>query len=219
MKYYTGLSLDNIPLQHVAILHLIGEALKPDFFLRSGDGNSGEASLREGCESQGEIFIPHKGFNESPSRFSLENIMQEKIDACKEIVLKVAPDVEQYHNSDRHYITAFQLLGLELDEPSKFLLVDAPKSLMTDDSHVSTAIKLAEYCSIPVFNIAKKEHFERMKTKVEENHKEGIYMEIRKLLWEWVNNGSPRGIQPVSIDDAKEAMSKLSHLKPEQATL
>lgn len=217
MKYYTGLSVDEVPLHFQAFIFLLSNSLNKTHSLRSGDANVGEFAFREGSESQGEILIPWANFNDSPSRMAVKGQPQEKINKMASISEVLLEEMEE-EEFLKFCNIAQQLFGSDLDEKSGFLIVMYPKHLANSDPYLNKAIEIAETHDIKVFNICKKEHFNRLKDKIEMNTSDSLYDQIKRLLWHWIKTETPRGIPAITVEDAKEAMSKLEFLNKVDAS-
>lgn len=211
MKYYTGLSVNEVPLHFQAFIFLLSKSLSKTHFLRSGDANIGEFAFREGSESQGEILIPWPNFNESPSRFSVRSASQEKIG---EMASLVGVNIQEMEEAEylQYCNIAQELFGSDLDEKSAFLIVMNPKHLSHSNPYLDKAVEIAESHQIKVFNICKKEHFNRFKDMIEQNTSDSLYDQIKGLLWHWIKTETPRGVPAITVEDAKEAMSKIDFL-------
>lgn len=150
MSSYTGIGSRETPKDILSMFHHIGETLARDhYILRSGGASGADSSFESGCllgRGKSEIYLPWKWFNKSPS--TLYKIPE----AAFQLAKSIHPNWAQLKLTVRrlHARNCLQILGLTLDEPSRFVVCWTPRGAPVGGTR--TAIVLAEKNGIPVYN-------------------------------------------------------------------
>ena len=170
--FYTGIGSRVISEEERSIIQRVaGYLLTKGFTLRSGHALGSDEAFEVGTYDKGntakeiylsnypEIYIPWKNFKGAncPTKLiSLEDTSSEFVSLAEDIVKEVHP---YWHNLKQgarklHTRNVSQVLGQDLNTPSKFLLFCSDES---DKGVVSggtaTAVNLARKWNIPCFNI------------------------------------------------------------------
>jgi len=151
MIYYTGVGARQTSVKYLAFMTQIAKYFaERGYTLRSGGANGADLAFEEGCDlSQGkkEIYLPWKGFNKNTSNlYDLSNK-----DEASLIAEKYHPQWDFLSNPNKniHIRNTYQVLGLDLNTPSKFLIC------YTDSTGGGTmqSIRIARAYDIPIFNL------------------------------------------------------------------
>jgi hypothetical protein len=154
MKFYTGVGSRKTPKVILDRMQQIAFKLRHlGYTLRSGGAQGADSAFELGAGLEKKIFYAKDATN-----------------AAMEIARKHHPAWERCsHYAKRlHARNAFQVLGLDLRTPSKFLVCWTPdactgswvRSIKTGGT--GTAISIAEDYGVEVFNLANEEHLRRL---------------------------------------------------------
>lgn len=118
--------------------------------LRSGGAPGADTAFEDGCESGGglkEIYLPFKGFNRNDS--SLFGSTKE----ARQIAKEYHPKWDILGDTGRAFMgrNTYQVLGLDLKTPTKFILCWTPGGKPVGGT--SQALRMAKDFKIPVFNM------------------------------------------------------------------
>lgn len=150
-KYYAGVGSRETPQNILAIMTEIGEKLATQgYILRSGGAEGADCAFEEGCDAakgKKEIFIPWRGFNGkqipatkvSVAALKMAKAIHPAWDKCNEWAQLL------------HGRNVYQVLGETMKLPVEFVVCWTEKGRTTGGT--STAIKIAEQNSIPVYNL------------------------------------------------------------------
>lgn len=148
-KYYTGIGSRQTPDYMCRFMTKLARFLdKSGYILRSGGADGADTAFEDGATNK-DIFLPWKGFNDN---LSLNYYTTE---AAYELAAKFHPAWESCSPAARklHARNGMQVLGLNLDVPSEFLICWTP----VDDPHrwggTGQAIRIANAHDVPVFNL------------------------------------------------------------------
>ncbi len=151
MKYYTGIGSRETPEDVLYIMKKIALYLaRQGYILRSGGAHGADLAFEEGCDigrGEKEIFLPWPYFNNHPSPFCYPSYNS------FEVVDKFHPSPNKLSNGARklHARNTHQVLGKNLIEPSEFIICwTGPKG------GTQQALRIADYCEIPIYNLKKK---------------------------------------------------------------
>lgn len=228
-KYYTGVGSRTTPVLHLVVMALLAKELKESHILRSGEASGADYAFAYGAEGEGELFLPWKGFRNSSSNYYLNNMSKDKIDEAVNICL-MDTILPWFHNLTRpvkalHTRNVFQVLGPDLNiaDKSSFLVCYTPNGETTyqectkNTGGTATAIKIAHHYGVPVYNISRQDHFDRIMKMVSKNT--NFYNDARKIMWEWIKINKTivvekdKNMLDFTIEDAKQALSVLSQYK------
>lgn len=152
-KFYTGVGARKAPKNILKIMTSIATKLdKMDFILRSGGAIGSDKAFESGSLKK-EIFRPRHANEKSDS-----------------IVKKFHPQWNELSEYVKmlHSRNAFQLLGLNLNSKSSFLLCWTPDGAISHEERsiktggTGTAISIADSFQIPVYNLKRDDHFEKI---------------------------------------------------------
>lgn len=170
MKIYTGVGSRSTPNGMLDIIQNVASVLgKQGWVLRSGGADGADSAFEAGCDAvQGskKIYIPWDGFNgrqqDGQSTLTLD---QGDRDGAMALVKEVHPAYSMLSRGALalHARNTYQVLGLYLDTPSKFLLCYAPADKYgVPKGGTRTSWVLAQKCGIPCFNLINDRDYERV---------------------------------------------------------
>jgi len=229
LKYYTGVGSRDTPVLHLVVMALLARELKEKYILRSGEASGADYAFSYGSEGEGELFLPWKGFRKSPSNYYLDNISKDIVSQAREICMhpevtpwlsKMKPPAQALHTRN-----IFQVLGPELnvEDKSDFIICytkngETTKEECTNDTGgTATAIKAGNLYSVPVYNIARKDHFNRVMKMVSKNPR--FYNDAREIMWDWMKINKSitvekdKNMKDFTVEDAKKALSVLNQYR------
>lgn len=158
MKYYSGVGSRQTPQDILALIENIAVVLaQRNFTLRSGGAYGADKAFEIGAGMDADIFYADQATQ-----------------AAADIAKQFHPAWHRCSNYARklHARNAFQVLGINLDTPSKFLICWTPdgceyhanRSIKTGGT--GTAISIANHYNVPVFNLANETSRTRICTKI-----------------------------------------------------
>lgn len=155
LKYYSGVGSRKTPQLILDIMTSIAGMLElEDWILRSGGAPGADTAFDKGVTQQHlkEIYIPWRRFN---YRVRKHDIVGSDPAAFK-IAQHIHPAWFKLSEGDQklHARSVHQVLGRNLDTPSKFLVCWTPNGRSVGGTR--TAIMLAKECEIPVYNLYNK---------------------------------------------------------------
>lgn len=170
LKAYTGVGSRETPDNILRVMEDIGEKLAyAGWTLRSGAADGADTAFEEGCDRVGgakEVYIAWEGFS---GRTSVEEGILVPTGA---LVAKAAQIASQTHPAwDRcsrgakalHTRNVFQVLGQQLDAPSKMLICYGKLDKRGNiQGGTATAWNLACQHDVPCFNLIIPEHYTRI---------------------------------------------------------
>lgn len=163
MKTYAGIGSRETPLDIKWLMTQVARKLSADYTLRSGGADGADAAFELGAK-QTEIYLPWKGFNHHPS--PLYNITPAAFELAKRVHPawnRLTPGAMKLHARN-----CYQILGAELDNQVRFVLCWTPDGaiepleLSRTTGGTATAIRLAYLSHIPVFNLQRDYHRNRL---------------------------------------------------------
>lgn len=155
MKYYTGVGARKTPKEVLEIMTLTARWLEAKgWILRSGGAQGADTAFEQG------IFSNRKHI------FRANHATEEAMEIAKKFHPaweKMTPYAQKLHGRN-----AFQVLGLDLETPSKMLICWTPDGCISHQERTistggtGTAISIASAYHIPVFNLQREEHRDRI---------------------------------------------------------
>lgn len=152
--YYTGVGSRKTPTEILLIMTSLARALyKKGFILRSGGAEGADKAFESGAGNRKDIYLAHHANIES---MDIAKKFHPAWSNCGDFAKKL------------HGRNAFQVLGGCLDEPSKFLVCWTPDGCIChadrtiNTGGTGTAISIASEYGIPVFNLRRKQHLDRI---------------------------------------------------------
>ena len=226
LRYYTGVGNRKTPVLYLVVMALLAKELKQKYILRSSEEAGADYAFAYGSDREAELFLPWKGFRNSPSNYILDHMPEEMIAKAKEIcmhkdVTPWLPNMKDTHQS-LHINSVFQILGpfLNSEDKSDFVVCYTKNGETTkeecnkDTGGTATAIKIANLYSVRVYNIARQDHFDRIMKMVSQNSR--FYNDAREIMWDWmkinksIDVPSNKNMLDFTIDEAKEVLSVLN---------
>jgi len=180
IKSWTGIGARKTPEHILELMTKVSEKLTNDGWgLRSGGAIGADKAFEKGTSDYSQIFLPKKG---NKNGFHNTRKIPEAMNIVTKLQLHEKWDYllnspSQSYTVKLHTRNVFQVLGENLDSPSSFLICWTPDGASTIEETsmrtggTRTAIRLACHYNIPVFNLAKKEHLDRIKSWVENKPK------------------------------------------------
>lgn len=176
-KHYTGVGSRETPREVMIMLTAAGYKLAEEgWTLRSGAADGADIAFEKGAdagECDKEIYIPWNGFNGrykgERGVYVLEDLKNWRV--AEAIAASVHPAWAHLKQGAKklHTRNVYQVLGQDLDTPSRFLLCWAP----VDKNNIPkggtrTAWVLATKQQIPCYNLALEEDFRRIEKWLED---------------------------------------------------
>lgn len=150
--YYTFVGSRETPVEILDIIFKISASMAlKGYILRSGGANGADAWAEKGCDSvngKKEIYLPWRFFNGNLSSF------YDVSEKALQLAETIHPSWQYLKHGARllHGRNCYQVLGLNLDKPSKVLICWTKNGEKIGGTR--TAMVLAENNNIPVFNLA-----------------------------------------------------------------
>ena len=173
-KAYNGAGSRETPTHIADIMEEVGFKLSQEgWTLRSGGADGADNAFQAGASNSfseviPEIYLPWYGFNSLYTQpclmfpSSYKNWTQ-----AQQIAKEIHPNWEACSDGAKslHSRNIYQVLGQDLDSPSKFLICWGKEDRQGDVlGGTRTAWMLAKKNNIPCFNLNRKEHLERIQT-------------------------------------------------------
>ena len=163
MYYYTGVGSRETPPEILEILRQTAKRLgKAGYTLRSGGADGADDAFEQGASFSGfsrNIYLPWNGFNGRPTdgKIYINAECSPLFQQAVKIAEEIHPAWDKCSNGARqlHTRNVFQVLGDDLQTPSKFLIcwaIPAGKNGNVKGG-TNTAVKLAQEYSVPVRNL------------------------------------------------------------------
>lgn len=157
MKYYTGIGSRTISPSEYTTLVYIGKTLKGEgWTVRSGGADGSDSAFGE-ADPEGDHFVPWRDFAKLKGLHEINvNQFQPKI---LERANQIASEYHPIWNSLKpavqllHARNVFQILGHNLDNPSKFVVLCADQDKNGVKGGTGQSVRLARSLNIPCFNI------------------------------------------------------------------
>ena len=182
-KYYTGIGSRSTPKEILKLMRKIAYKMAIEgYILRSGGAEGADTAFADGwgdaysedlnsdgiSSRKAEIYLPWNGFNAQYS--TQEGRMVLDYSKAANIVKDIHPTWERLNQAAQtlHSRNAHQVLGKDLQTPSKLVIFWAPEVNKSIKGGTATAVKLARKHNIPVFNLADDEVYNRLQNFVKE---------------------------------------------------
>lgn len=159
-KYYAGIGSRETPQAIGSKMMAIASRLEVlGYTLRSGGASGADQAFSAGCTNK-EIYVPWQGFNGNRMLFEIP-------DKAYEIASGIHPGWEYISQGGKTLMArnALQILGHDLNTPSDFVICWTKDGCSTESERTNKtggtgqAIAHASRLGIPVFNMAKSEHY------------------------------------------------------------
>lgn len=176
MKTYTGVGSRAAPEHILKTMCALGARLaRKGWVVRSGAAAGSDSAFESGCDAakgSKEIYIPWNSFNgrwsDGNSVLTLE---QGDHDTALDIIKEIHPAFSKLSTGAKklHARNVYQVLGIHLDNPSKFLICYAPVDAQgVPKGGTRTAWVLAQMHNVPCFNLGNDRDYERVTKLLEE---------------------------------------------------
>lgn len=154
MKYYSGVGSRKTPNHIVQIMVQIAHILQSrGYILRSGGADGADRAFEIGAADKADIFYANQA---TQAAADIAKQFHPAWNRCSQYARKL------------HARNAFQVLGINLNTPSKFLICWTPDGC---ESHAERSIKtggtgtaISGHYNVPVFNLANTASLERITT-------------------------------------------------------
>lgn len=153
-RFYTGVGARRTPQSILDVMARLADKLeKSGFTLRSGGAAGADRAFERGCTVK-TIFYARDCTTQAMAIAAKYHPAWER---CSEFARKL------------HGRNAFQVLGRNLDTPSEFLVCWTPDGCLSHKTRTirtggtGTAISIASDRGVPVFNLARPEHLNRIR--------------------------------------------------------
>ncbi|MCK9530477.1 MAG: hypothetical protein M0R77_07940 [Gammaproteobacteria bacterium] len=160
MKYFTGVGSRETPEHICGIVKQISLKLSEDnWILRSGGADGADLAFQGGTTEDitPEIYLPWYGFN---NLYSTESLLFPKFwdnwHEAEALASEVHPAWDKLSDGAKalHTRNCYQVLGKDLETPSKFLICWAKETKSGEISGgTRTAVVLAQQNNIPIYNL------------------------------------------------------------------
>lgn len=171
MKYYTGVGSRESPQEVLELMEDFAMKMaKEGYVLRSGGADGADWAFETGCrlkDGAKEIYLPWDGFSKmehNPKRGYYAPKEDEVYTRAEEIASKIHPAWDRLTQGAKrlHTRNVYQVLGQELNDPSKFLLCYAKPSGNSISGGTRTAWEVAKMFGVPCFNMYHEEVVRRV---------------------------------------------------------
>ena len=161
MKIYTGIGSRSTPEPILNAMTQIAQALNPrGWVLRSGHADGADKAFEEGAKFK-EIYLPWAGFNRSAPG-QLTHTVVEWSPELERVASSFHPNWPACSSGARklHMRNVCQILGADLKTPTDLVICWTPQG--SGSGGTGQAIRIAHGHSIPVFDLALREHQESL---------------------------------------------------------
>lgn len=153
-KFYTGIGSRQTPPEILRIMMSLATKLKSlGYVLRSGGADGADSAFERNAGSSSEIY---RASDATDVAIDLASKFHPAWNRCSDYAKKL------------HGRNAFQVLGSDLKTPSAFVVCWTPDGCIDHSSRsirtggTGTAISIASANGIPVFNLCRRDHYERI---------------------------------------------------------
>lgn len=168
MKFYAGIGSRKTPLQIQSKMTEISRHLaQAKWTLRSGHAPGADQSFGEGALEKAQIFLPWPSFC-SHVPLQAAYVYKKPSGESFQIASQFHPRWNNIPRSHQLLLArnVHQVLGYDLKSPSKFVICWTENGTITgqekDSGGTGQAIRLAASYHIPVFNLQRKVHMQRV---------------------------------------------------------
>ena len=165
--YYTGIGSRDTPEKFASLIKEIAKSLAQNHYtLRSGGAGGADSFFEEGAKlAQGkmEIYLPWSKFNgrneKEEGYYFTRDSHYEFYKKAKEIAAQFHPAWDRLKDGSKmlHTRNVHQVLGLDVETPSKFVLCYSEANKGKRGDYVGgtgQALRIATHLRIPIFNLA-----------------------------------------------------------------
>lgn len=147
-RFYAGIGSRSTPADVLDLMRRAAyELAGRGFVLRTGGAGGADTAFADGAGDGVQLFLPWQGFN------SLTSVFEVPLPAAFALAKEHHPAWERCSRGARalHARNCHQVLGPGLDDPCKFVLCWTKDGGPTGGT--GQAIRLADACGVPVFNL------------------------------------------------------------------
>jgi hypothetical protein len=176
---YAGIGSRETPQAILELMRLTASRLAAcGWVLRTGMASGADQAFYEGASSRGalELYLPWPGF-ETEARLSAaradEFVLERPGHGAHELAARFHPAWPRLSRAARnlHARNSHQVLGPDLASPARFVLCWTPDGSLDGSGRrvggTGQALRLAHHHGIPVFNLARREHAERLRASLQ----------------------------------------------------
>lgn len=166
-NYYTGVGSRETPDHILKIMRDVAFKLdEMGWILRSGGADGADTAFQIGAvNTPSEIYLPWNNFNQTPGR-TIDASKLSNYREASDIASGLHPAWDRLTRGPRalHTRNVYQVLGLDLDTPSRLLVCWAPIVGKRGEvkGGTNTAVKLARMKGIPVRNLYEEDVLQRV---------------------------------------------------------
>lgn len=168
MTAYAGIGSRKTPLGIQELMEYAADALRGrGYTLRSGHAPGADQAFEGGAYSDAEVYLPWPNF-EPDVPIDAGFILDRPADAAYRLAAQFHPAWGRLSNGARalHARNCHQVLGYGLKDPAKFVICWTPGGTIDGtgqgEGGTAQALRIAHAHGIPVFNLARPEHLERV---------------------------------------------------------
>lgn len=171
--YYTGIGSRETPEHVCNLMTKVAEKLsKSGWILRSGGAQGADKAFLDGCMGRTENYIPWRGFGDFggtiPNLDVNWSLLQNIANLNPLIYKPTTRSLDKYKGFWKLQArNVSQILGLNLDSPSKFCILYAPTTATGVIGGTNTAYQVAVQNNVPCFNLFIKDDYDRLSKFVE----------------------------------------------------
>ena len=170
----TGVGSRSTPEPILQLMEIIPRCLGPDTVVRSGGADGADSAFERGAPLK-EIYLPWRNFNDNPSPLYLDRLDQGMVRVAEELVYDLHGNAANLTQGafKLHTRNVLQVLGADLQTPSDLLICWTPDGAVhhsmvsVKTGGTGTAIKLASYMGIPIYNLKRKKHLQEVEKMIE----------------------------------------------------
>jgi len=168
--HYTGIGSRDVPEVYQNILRTIAKSLaEKGYTLRSGGAKGADTAFEEGAlDAKGkmEIYLPWGKFNGRSDKedgyYSTRDSHYDFYKKAKEVAAKFHPAWDNLNDGSKmlHTRNVHQILGLDVETPSKFLVCYSEANAPYKEGFVGgtgQALRIATSLKLPIYNLANEE--------------------------------------------------------------
>jgi hypothetical protein len=169
---YAGIGSRRTPAAVLAVMRqLAGTLAAQGWVLRTGMAAGADQAFYAGALDRGavELYLPWPGFQaDALQEAQAQTVVGEPSAAAFELAARLHPAWGRLSGAVRrlHARNCHQVLGVDLNTPARFVVCWTPDGSL--DGHgrrvggTGQALRIAHHHGIPVFNLARAEHVERV---------------------------------------------------------
>ena len=172
MRAYAGIGSRRTPEPVLQLLTALASQLaRRGHVLRSGHAPGADQAFEHGAGARAEVYLPWPSF-ESSVRCAAGYVQPEPSPEAVQMAAAHHPAWERLGRGARalHARNCHQVLGRDLQDPVSFVVCWTPDGATTNPGPstggTGQALRLAAAHGIPVFNLARPEHLERVRAYV-----------------------------------------------------